>query len=271
MKPSVSSFVYLNYSLPEAIDRIAAIGYPAIDIWGGRPHAYRRDVGRDQAEALRKQLNRSGMAVASFIPAQFRYPTCLCSPNDTIRTDSVAYIQDSIETAAALGAPVVTVCPGHTLHGQDSGDGWKRLVESFDAICRFAGSRAVKVAIEPADRYETDLIQTTSQAIRMIHELGHSNLGIVLDSGHAYVVGEQFAPAIQEMGDRLFHVHVDDNNGLRDQHLIPGEGNLDFNAFIAALRKSGYAGYLCAELGWDYTVDPDPAARQTLERLSAWL
>ncbi len=271
MKPSLSSFVYLNYPLTEAIDRIAGIGYHAIDIWGGRPHAYRRDISHGQAEALRKQLDRSGMAVASFIPAQFRYPTCLCSPNDTIRHDSVSYIQDSVETAAALGAPLVTVCPGHTLHGQESSDGWKRLTESLDAICRFAGLRGAKIAIEPADRYETDLIQTTYQAMRMIHELGHSNLGIVLDSGHAYVVGEKFAPAVQEMGDRLFHVHVDDNNGLRDQHLVPGEGTLDFDAFFAALRQSGYAGYLCAELGWDYTVDPDLAARQTLERLTAWL
>jgi len=271
MKPSLSSFVYLNYPLIEAIDRMASIGYTAIDIWGGRPHAYRRDLSHDQIVAVRNRLSQRQLAVASFIPAQFRYPTCLCAPDDTIRNDSVAYIQDSIETASALGAPVVTVCPGHTLYGQQNTDGWKCLTESFDAICRFALTRGVRVAIEPADRYETDLIQTTSQAMRMINELGCSNLGIVLDSGHAYVVGEQFAHAVQEMGDRLFHVHVDDNNGLRDQHLVPGEGNLDFKAFFAALRQSGYAGYLCAELGWDYTVNPDPAARQTLESLSTWL
>ena len=271
MKLSLSSFVYCNYPLTDAIDRVAAIGYAAIDIWGGRPHAYRRDLGLDQIKALRKRLRQAGLAVASFIPAQFRYPTCLCAPDDTIRGDSVAYIQDSIETAAALEAPIVSVCPGHTLYGQGKDDGWKRLGESLDSICRFASPRGVRIAIEPADRYESDLIQTTAQATRMIDELGHANLGVVLDNGHAHVVGEQCASAIGEMGARLFHVHVDDNNGLRDQHLVPGEGNFEFEAFIAVLRQSGYAGYLCAELSWDYTIDPDSAARRTLERLSTWL
>jgi sugar phosphate isomerase/epimerase len=63
-------------------------------------------------------------------------------------------------------------------------------------------------------------------------------------------------------------VHLDDNNGQRDQHLIPGEGEFEFSPFLAALQSARYSGYLGVELGWDYTVDPDPAVKLSNERVT---
>jgi protein FrlC len=108
---------------------------------------------------------------------------------------------------------------------------------------------------------------TTVDAMRMINELGYANLGILLDTGHTHIVGESAIKAVHAIGDRLFHVHVDDNNGLRDEHLIPGEGSFNFEGFIDALQDIGYDGYLSAELSWDYTIDPDPAVQLTAQRL----
>ena len=138
MKTSLSSFIFLNYTLADAIRFTAQSGFEGIDIWGGRPHAYRRDLGDKDIAGLRRLLSDEGLSVASFIPAQFRYPTSLCSPIETIWSDSVRYIQDSIETAAALGAPLVSVCPGHTLHGQTKEDGIRRLAEALSEIASFA-------------------------------------------------------------------------------------------------------------------------------------
>ena len=104
MKTALSAFVYLNYPLDEAIRRIAAAGYDGVDIWGGRPHAYRRDLTAADAARLRALLAGLGLGVASFIPAQFRYPTCLCSNNDTIRQDSVAYIRRQPGHGGAAGS-----------------------------------------------------------------------------------------------------------------------------------------------------------------------
>ncbi len=93
MKISLSSFLYLNYPLEEALRRIAQAGYDGVDIWGGRPHAYRNDLRRSEMRRLRVISERLGVEVASFIPAQFRYPTCLCSSSEGIRRDSVDYIK----------------------------------------------------------------------------------------------------------------------------------------------------------------------------------
>jgi len=185
----------------------------------------------------------------------------------------VAYIQDGILTAAALGCRLVSVCPGHSLHGQSQAQAREQLRLSLQALCDFALAHEVRLALEPADRYETDLVQTTEQALRLLAEVGRDNLGVVLDVGHCHVVGEAPAEAARRLASAgaLFHIHVDDNYGERDQHLVPGDGNIDFAAFVAALREVGYDGFLTAELGWDYTLDPDLAARRTAAYLQTLL
>ena len=67
------------------------------------------------------------------------------------------------------------------------------------------------------------------------------------------------------------HVHLDDNNGLSDQHKIPGEGTIHFVPFLQTLLDSGYDGFLTIELGFDYTPDPDAAAFQSMKALRALL
>lgn len=268
---SLSSFVYFNYPLMEAIQRTAAAGYDGIDIWGGRPHAYRHDLSDKEIAILCRQIDSEGLKVVSFIPAQFRYPTSLCSPSEKVRLESIAYIQDSIETAAAFGAPVVSVCPGHTLYGQSYEDGVDRLRDSLNSITEFAASYDIRIAIEPADKYETDLISTCLDALVMAQSLDHNNLGVLLDNGHAQVVGENVPEAIEALQDRLYHVHIDDNHGQRDQHLVPGDGDFDFIPMLQALDQVGYRGYLSAELEWGYTIDPDPPVHQTVERMRYFL
>jgi sugar phosphate isomerase/epimerase len=271
LKLSTSSLVYYHYTLADAIRQIAAAGYAGIDVWGGRPQAYRRDLSPQDIQELVRLLDESGMQVASFIPAQFRYPTILCCPIEKIRQDSLAFIKESIETAAALGAPLVSVCPGHTLHGQTVEDGLARLGDSLSAIAEFAARLQMRVAIEPADRYETDLLPTCLSAMRLAERLGYANLGVLLDNGHAFLVDELAAEVVAQLGHRLFHVHLDDNNGQRDQHLIPGDGRFEFAPFLAALQQAKYAGFLTVELSWDYSVDPDPAVHLSHERVTALL
>jgi protein FrlC len=267
VKFSVSSIVYQNYTLEDAIQLAAEAGYQGIDIWGGRPHAYFNDRDDEECRTARRRIDHFGLGAPSFIPAQFRYPTSLCSPIDTIRESSIAYIQGSIVTAAAMGISLVSVCPGHSLNGQGAVDGWERLKDSLARLCSFAVGRNIRVALEPADRYETDLVNTVGDAARMIAEVDCANLGVLLDSGHVHVTRETMAEAFQNAADRLYHIHIDDNNGMRDQHLVPGNGSLDFAEFFELVRKFNYTGYLCAELSWDYTIDPQPAVCQSIERL----
>lgn len=267
MKTSLSTFLYCYYSLEEAIQQVSIAGFDAVDIWGGRPHAYRNDLREHEIRHIRSIVDDLGMEIASFIPAQVRYPSSLCSPNKNIRMDSVRYLKASIEAAVRLGAPIITISPGHTLHDQGLDDGWERLADSLDRICEFAGHYNVLVAIEPGNKFQTDLINTTIQALDMIDQLGCDNLGVLFDSGNALLAGEDISSAIEHLGDRLFHVHVNDNDGVKAQKLIPGHGQFNFRTLVHALRMILFDGFITADLGWDYVIDPDPAAIEAQEYL----
>ena len=267
MKFSQSSFVYFNYALQEAIGRLHQYGYQGIEVWGGRPHLYRHDLD-GQLDEIVALLDRFEMVVPNFIPAQFRYPSILCSLNETIRRDSVQYIQDAVDNALRLRAPSVSLCPGMTLFGEDLGRGWGQLRQSIVELLDYTEGTGLVLLLEPAHKAESTLILTVADGLRMIEEVGSERLGILLDTGHANVNGENLAKVVASLRDVPFHVHIDDNHGDSDAHLIPGDGKIDFAPFARALQRVNYQGFVSAELGFQYTLDPDRAVEKTSAALS---
>lgn len=266
MKFSQSSFVYFNYPLQEAIRRLHQHGYHGIEIWGGRPHAYRHDLA-DELDEILALLDRFEMTVPNFIPAQFRYPSILCSLNETVRRDSVGYIQDAIDNALRLGAASVSLCPGMTLFGENLEEGWAQLRKSFIELLDYTEGKELLLLIEPAHKAESTLILTVEDGLHMIEEIGSERLGILLDTGHAHVNGEDLAQVVTSLKDVPFHIHIDDNHGDSDAHMVPGEGSIDFTPFAQAQKEINYQGFVSAELGFQYTLDPDPAVEKTFVAL----
>ncbi|MCI0475838.1 MAG: sugar phosphate isomerase/epimerase, partial [Anaerolineales bacterium] len=268
MKFAQSSFVYFNYSLQDAIRQLAQFGYDGVEIWGGRPHLYRRDLD-DQIDALTRLLAQNNLTVCNFIPAQFRYPSILCSSNENVRRDSVEYIKSAMDNATRVGAPSVSVCPGMTLHSERVATGWAQLRQSLIEILEYAERNNLRVLIEPAHIWETTLIRTVDDAARMIAEIKSPRLGVLLDTGHAHVNGENLADAVRQLKNVPFHVHIDDNDGASDSHHVPGAGKINYAPFVRALKEIGYTGFVSAELGFQYTLDPDAAVQQSLVTLRA--
>ena len=271
MKISISSFLYYNYSLEEAVKRISRCGYQGIEIWGGRPHAYRNDLTEDEILNLRKLVEKSQLEISAFIPAQFRYPTSLCSPNTKIRKDSVEYMKDSIITSLKFGCKKVSICPGHTLYGQGYENGMEQLSTSIRELHKFAFEKDVILLIEPAHSFESDLILTIKDGVDFISRLGLDNLGIAMDTGHCYIHKESLIECISLLKDFPYHIHIDDNHGISDDHKIPGEGKINFLPFFSELKKNGYDGFLTVELGWNYIMEPDLAATKSRHKIESLL
>ena len=266
MKFAQSSAVYFNYSLQYAIRDLAELGYQGIEIWGGRPHMYRGDLD-EQMDEIRALLERHKLEVCNFIPAQFRYPSLLCSDNEKIRRDSVAYIKTAMDNAVKAGSPSVSLCPGMVVFDHDVKKGWQQLVKSFREIGEYNADVKLNLLIEPAHRFETNLILTVEDGLRMIDELKSDRFGILLDTGHAHVNGEDFAKVVPLCKGLPFHIHIDDNDGSSDQHKMPGEGGVDFSSLADALEKIDYRGFISAELGTAYIMEPAEACQKTLANL----
>lgn len=271
MKLSAASSVLVNYSIYDTILHVAKAGYDGIDIWAGRPHVYRRDFTQSELGRLRQLLDENNLIVASLMPAFFRYPHSLSSPNEVVRQDSLDYMRQCVDNAVTLGAKTVLVVPGRSLYGQGVENAREKMIDSIDTICRYSTQYDIRLGIEPANPMVSDLVNTSRDAVNIIDELGYSNLGVVLDTGHLNLTGESPEEAVKELGSLLLQFHIDDNDGHRQQNLIPGEGTFDFERLIQVLYATGFDGFLSVELAWDYTLNPVPAVEEAAKRIRALL
>ena len=168
-----------------------------------------------------------------------------------------------IYLAASLHAPVVTV---GSFRGRAVGDKERSLSE-LAGILRRAGERAadagVRIALEPLNRFEGDLLNNVAQGLAFLEELNHPAVGLLVDTFHVNIEETSWTePFRQAMSaGKLFHVHLGDNN-----RLPPGHGLIDFAAILATLHEAGYTGWLSAELLG--IPDADTAGQQTIDSMS---
>jgi sugar phosphate isomerase/epimerase len=78
--------------------------------------------------------------------------------------------------------------------------------------------------------------------------IGYRSVGILVDTGHCICYLRQDpAQVIREIGNRLWSLHIHDNHGSRDEHLIPGEGVIEWKGVLKALKDIGYRGVFMME------------------------
>jgi sugar phosphate isomerase/epimerase len=88
-------------------------------------------------------------------------------------------------------------------------------------------------------------VRSADELLAIIDAVQSPNLGICLDTGHLNLCGGNQAEFIRKAGNRLKALHLADNEGERDQHMMPcGKGKVDFLTVFRELKKLGYDG-LC--------------------------
>ena len=125
--------------------------------------------------------------------------------------------------------------------------------------------------MEAVNRYVSDLVVNADDALRLIRPLGRENLGVVLDSGHIHLAGQDGVDEVHSLGPLLYQVHLNDNDGNKHQGLVPGDGTFDYQPLLRALQDSHFSGFLSVELSWDYNVDPEPHVIAAARRVREWL
>ena len=118
----------------------------------------------------------------------------------------------------------------------------------------------VRFALEPLNRYETDLIHTVADGLGLVERVDAENFGLLLDTFHMNIEEPVIEDSIRACGDRIFHFHVADSN-----RWYPGAGHLDFKSILDALLATGYQGYVSGEFM------PRPNADTAAERAIAHL
>ncbi|MBQ8292110.1 MAG: sugar phosphate isomerase/epimerase [Clostridia bacterium] len=123
---------------------------------------------------------------------------------------------------------------------------WELNIERYKRLTQYAEKYDVTVCTEnmPFTAYDTSRTKALKELIK---EIDHPLFKMCLDTGHANVCREDIAEDVRLLGDDLVALHVHDNKGNWDQHLIPYQGNIKWEEFLAALKEIGYKGCFTLE------------------------
>lgn len=272
MKLSVQTSVYFRYPLKEAIQCVADMGFQGVEIWGNRPHFFVYDMKKEEIRELRRFTEDLGMEISCFTPSRSnpRSPVNISSSDEKIRRESVGYLKECIRCAVDLGTKIVCVVPGYYLYGGSKKEGLDQTVQSINELADCAEDNDINIAIENLTKYESNIVVTLNDVLDILDRVSSRNLGVLMDVGHLNVTGEPPVDYLKAIGERILLIHIDDNNGESDAHLIPGEGTINFESLLTALKRNEYDGYLSFELGSRYILNPDSAvfkSKRTMEKL----
>ena len=172
--------------------------------------------------------------------------TSIISEDPAIRTRALAFVKRGVEVAAEIGADtfVGPYCsPVGFLPGRRrTDDEWKFAVEGLQSLGPTLDANNVTLAMEPLNRFETYFLNTTSDAVRLCEEVGHSRLGILFDTFHANIEEKNIGTALEAAGKWVRHVHTCEND-----RGVPGSGHVEWNDVFAALRKINYDRWVVIE------------------------
>jgi D-psicose/D-tagatose/L-ribulose 3-epimerase len=239
----VNSFVWVSPLTTDAVrelaPRVKAMGFDLFELSCENPALL------DPA-AIKAELDRHGLG--AIICGAFGPDRNLCSADPVPAENARAYIRWLVDAAVVVGSPVVcgpmysAVGKEHLESQEARRQEWQRAVSGMRAMAEYAAARGVKLAIEPLNRFETDLINVVSQGLQLMDEVGMPNLGFHLDTFHMHLEEKDSAAAIRRAGDKIFHFHACEND-----RGVPGSGQVRWPEVAAALKETGYDGAVVIE------------------------
>lgn len=261
-----------HHRLFDAVELLAAIGYRGVAITIDHGVLEPTDEQcRHQLKSLRDLLARHRMRSvietgARFLldPRQKHEPT-LVSADPSGRARRVEFYKHAIRCAAELGSDCVSLWSG-VLHDQASRDeAMTRLVDGLREVLDDAAGQGITVGFEPEPGM---LIDSMARYEDLLKQLDAPNFGLTLDIGHLHCQRETpIADYVRRFAPRLVNVHLDDMRAGVHEHLMFGQGEIDFPPVLRVLAEVGYQGGLYVELS-RHSHEAPTAARQAMEFLT---
>jgi sugar phosphate isomerase/epimerase len=266
-----------SFSTGELFDRVASIeeieGVELVGNW---------HIRKDNAEEVAKHLERTGLKCVSIIPDHFGEAKwkfgAFTSKDPEIRKSAIAAAREMIDIAAMLDCPAVSLWPG-----QDGFDycfqsdyllerQW--LTEGIRECCEYNPRMNICLEYKPKEPRQHSHISRVADTLLLVNSLGVENAGITIDVGHSFIAYENVAEAValcKHYGDRLMHMHFNDNYRYWDDDMIAGSVHtVEFLELFYWLNKTGYDGWYSMDQ-FPYREDGAAAVRESVKWLKAMI
>jgi len=197
-------------------------------------------------------------------PRKKHQPTLL-SANLKDRYYRLDFLYSAINIASELGSDAVSFWSGTPEEGTDPATAFEYLVESCQLLSTYAGEKKVKLAFEPEPGM---LIDSMTRFSELHQAVNHPNFGLTIDIGHLHCLGEiPIETHLRNRQNILWNIHIEDmKQGVHD-HLMFGEGEIDFPPILRTLNEVGYEYGVYVELS-RHSYNAVEVARKALEFLS---
>ena len=259
------------HDLIDSIELLAEIGYRGVAITldhrALNPYDQQIDSQLEQVtEVLRQHELRCVIETGArfMLDSRTKHEPTLVTAEPAHRSRRVDFLCRAVDIAARLQADCVSLWSGIVRDGAGKREAFSRLVDGLTCVLKPAGRHNMLLAFEPEpgmfidrlDRYG-DLLEELSA-----NRIDTHFLRLTMDIGHVHCQKElPIAEKIFAWRERLANVHIEDMRAGVHEHLMFGDGEINFPPVIAALAKIGYAGPLNVELS-RHSHDGPAAARQ---------
>ena len=261
----------------EHLLEIAAHGFTDVELFATRTHI---DYHAPAAVAdLQGWLAQAGLhlhsvhapVADSYFSGRWGVPWSLASANARARDAALVEAEAALHLARRIPFEVLVVHLGlpkslNPQPGDNNRDQGRRSLEELQTLATPLG---VTVA---AEIIQNDISRPASLAHMLEAQIEVDGAGICLDVGHAHLMPGGVVDAIETASGYLTTVHLHDNRGRHDDHLLPFDGTIEWAGALTALQKVGYDGPFILEVGPHGSVrDTLQKARKVRERLEKLL
>jgi L-ribulose-5-phosphate 3-epimerase len=254
-----------------ALELLAEIGYSSVAIT--LDHGPLNPLAEDwpaELPRMKEQLQRLGLKSVIETGARFllnprvKHEPTLVSAAEGDRQVRIDFLRRAIDAAAFLDSDCVSLWSGTRRDDASDEQTLERLAESLRPVLRHATNSNVILGFEPEPGMFIDTLKSFS---RLLQWIDAPHLQLTLDVGHLWCQGElPIADYIARWAQRIVNVHIEDMRAGTHEHLMFGEGEMQFPPILDALAKAGYRGGLHVELS-RHSHEGPTAARKAYEFL----
>ncbi len=236
----------------DALEIIRGNGFEIVEVCSLPEHLDYHDA--EAVDRASRKLQELSMEPYSF-HAPFAPDLDITSRDRGQRERALKEIETAARAAAALGVKYFVLHPGPETGEIPSSERIERMhnavsvLNRVEQLCRELGTQLV---------LENMLPHLFSGPVRdllwLLGALDTARVGICLDTGHAHLSGD-LPTVVHKLSGHLWAVHASDNHGQGDDHLPPGDGDVDWERLLRHLHRVGYRGSIILEIAGSEDLD----------------
>ena len=198
------------------------------------------------ASDVRKALKDNGLEVS--VCGAFGPTKDLTHEDPKVHRQCFDYLERCFELCNALevkflaGPMYSAVGKARMVSQEQRKKEWDLAVNNLQKVCVMADANALSIALEPLNRFESDMVNTAEDVMRMVNDINHKSARVLLDGFHMTIEEQNIREAFNTVGDKLIHVQVSENH-----RGIPGTGLTPWQDFKLGLSDIDYKGAVVIE------------------------